>query len=58
MALGRVFGPLLGGMFIGAGAYGWLGVTSAGILVFAASTLLLVDRQRFIIDRKRLQFRR
>jgi hypothetical protein len=33
-------------------------VTSAGILVFAASTLLLVDRQRFIIDRKRLQFRR
>lgn len=58
MALGRVFGPLLGGVFIGAEAYGWLGVTSAGIVVLAASTLLLVDRQRFIVDRKRLQFRR
>jgi MFS family permease len=58
MALGRVFGPLLGGVFVGAEAYSWLGVTAAGILVFAAGTLLVVDRQRFIVDRKRLQFRR
>ena len=31
MALGRVFGPLLGGVFIGAGAYLGLAVASASI---------------------------
>lgn len=51
MALGRVFGPLLGGAFIGAGAYLGLAITSAAILVLAAGTLLFVDRRRFVVLR-------
>ncbi|MDX2379580.1 MAG: hypothetical protein QNM02_07465 [Acidimicrobiia bacterium] len=50
MALGRVFGPLLGGVFIGAGAYIGLAFTSAAILMVAAGTLLFVDRRRFLVS--------
>jgi hypothetical protein len=58
MALGRVFGPLLGGVFIGAGAFGWLAVVSASILALAGATLLFVDRRRFVVERGRVHLRR
>lgn len=58
MALGRVFGPLLGGVFIGAGEFGWLAVVSASILTLAGGTLLFVDRRRFVVERGRVHLRR
>jgi predicted MFS family arabinose efflux permease len=44
MALGRVFGPLIGGALIAHGSTGTLGLTSAGIIGSAAILLLYVDR--------------
>jgi DHA1 family chloramphenicol resistance protein-like MFS transporter len=52
MALGRVFGPLLGGYFIASDAVEALGVVAAGIIVSAAILLLYVDRDRFIVRRQ------
>lgn len=51
MALGRVFGPLLGGALISAGSVGTLGVGAATVMVAGASLLLYVDRQRFVVVR-------
>lgn len=47
MALGRVFGPLLGGTFIGSGATTQMGIAAAAIMLCAASLLLYVDRAHF-----------
>ncbi len=52
MALGRVFGPLLGGYFIAAGAADRLGVVSAGLIVSASILLLYVDRARFVVTQQ------
>ena len=47
MALGRVFGPLIGGVFIAADATTAMGLTAAGILCLAAGLMLYIDRDRF-----------
>ena len=52
MALGRVFGPLLGGYFIASGAVAALGVVAGGVIVSAAILLLYVDRDRFVVHRQ------
>ena len=52
MALGRVFGPLLGGYFLANDAIESLGFVAAGILVSASILLLYVDRQRFVVARQ------
>ena len=49
MALGRVFGPLMGGALLAAGSTGTMGLV-AGTLIGCASLLLLyVDRDRFLV---------
>lgn len=45
MALGRVFGPLIGGALIAHGSSATLGVVAAGIIVSAALLLLYADRR-------------
>lgn len=45
MALGRVFGPLLGGALIASGSSVALGFTAAGIVAMAAVMLLYADRR-------------
>ena len=45
MALGRVFGPLIGGALIAHGSSGTLGLVSAGIIGSAATMLLYADRR-------------
>ena len=52
MALGRVFGPILGGTLLAAGSEVTLGVVSASVLSFGALLLLYVDRQRFVVVRQ------
>lgn len=52
MALGRVFGPLLGGALIAAGAAERLGIVAAGLIASASILLLYVDRARFVAPRQ------
>jgi predicted MFS family arabinose efflux permease len=52
MALGRVFGPLLGGALYAAGSTGMLGIISASVMAFGGFLLLYVDRQRFVAVRQ------
>lgn len=52
MALGRVFGPVLGGVFIAADATDRLGFVAGGVVVSASILLLYVDRQRFVVQRQ------
>ncbi|MGA9275312.1 MFS transporter [Ilumatobacter sp.] len=47
MALGRVFGPLLGGAFITADRLVAMGLTAAVILCIAGSLMIYIDRARF-----------
>ncbi len=47
MALGRVFGPLLGGVFITADATTAMGVAAALTMSFGAGLMLYIDRERF-----------
>lgn len=52
MALGRVFGPLLGGALYATGSTGTLGITSASVMALGGCLLLYVDRQRFVVVRQ------
>jgi len=52
MALGRVFGPIMGGTLLAAGSEVTLGFAAAGVMSFGGSLLLYVDRQRFIVVRQ------
>jgi MFS transporter, DHA1 family, inner membrane transport protein len=52
MALGRVFGPLMGGALYATGSTGTLGIVSASVMSFGAFLLLYVDRQRFVVVRQ------
>jgi DHA1 family inner membrane transport protein len=52
MAIGRVFGPILGGTLLAAGSAVTLGVVSASVMSFGAVLLLYVDRQRFVAVRQ------
>lgn len=47
MALGRVFGPLIGGIFIAAGQTTRMGLTAAALMFSAGVLMLYVDRARF-----------
>lgn len=47
MALGRVFGPLLGGAFIAANQTTIMGIAACSIMACAAALMLYVDRDRF-----------
>jgi DHA1 family inner membrane transport protein len=47
MALGRVFGPLIGGAFIATGATTTMGIAASSIMVAAAGLMLYIDRDRF-----------
>jgi DHA1 family inner membrane transport protein len=49
MALGRVFGPMLGGALISAGSAGTLGGVAAGVMLAGAGLLVYVDRDRFVV---------
>jgi predicted MFS family arabinose efflux permease len=52
MALGRVFGPILGGILLAAGSEVTLGFVSAAVMSAGACLLLYVDRQRFVVVRQ------
>ncbi|MGB0113465.1 MAG: MFS transporter [Ilumatobacteraceae bacterium] len=52
MALGRVFGPLLGGAMIAAGSTTGLGIVTSSVMAFGGCLLLYVDRQRFVVARQ------
>jgi DHA1 family inner membrane transport protein len=52
MALGRVFGPMLGGALYAAGSTTTLGVAAAGVMSIGAALLLYVDRTRFVVVRQ------
>lgn len=52
MALGRVFGPIMGGVLIASGSAGTLGVVSAAVMSAGSLLLLYVDRQRFVVMRQ------
>lgn len=52
MALGRVFGPLLGGVLYASGSTTTLGLTSASVMAAGGALLLYVDRQRFVVVRQ------
>jgi predicted MFS family arabinose efflux permease len=47
MALGRVFGPLIGGAFIAVGATTMMGIAASSIVCCAAVLMLYIDRDRF-----------
>ena len=47
MALGRVFGPLIGGAFIATGATTMRGIAASSIMFCAAGLMLYIDRERF-----------
>ena len=47
MALGRVFGPLVGGAFIAAGQTTRMGVSAAALMVGASALMLYIERDRF-----------
>lgn len=48
MALGRVFGPLLGGAFIAADQTTFMGIAACSIMLCASALMLYVDRNHFI----------
>jgi DHA1 family inner membrane transport protein len=52
MALGRVFGPIMGGALLAAGSEVTLGLVSAAVMSFGACLLLYVDRKRFVVVRQ------
>ncbi len=52
MALGRVFGPIMGGTLLAAGSEVSLGFVAAGVMSFGGCLLLYVDRQRFVVVRQ------
>jgi len=52
MALGRVFGPIMGGILLAAGSEVALGVASAAVMALGGSLLLYVDRKRFVVVRQ------
>ncbi len=52
MALGRVFGPILGGALIAAGSEVTLGVVAAAVMSLGSLLLLYVDRKRFVVVRQ------
>ena len=52
MALGRVFGPIMGGTLLAAGSEVTLGFVSAAVMSFGAFLLLYVDRKRFVVVRQ------
>ncbi|HSM65802.1 MAG TPA: MFS transporter [Ilumatobacteraceae bacterium] len=52
MALGRVFGPLLGGALYASGSTTALGVAASAAMAIGALLLLYVDRQRFVVVRQ------
>lgn len=52
MALGRVFGPLLGGVLYANGSTTALGIVSASVMASGACMLLYVDRRRFVVLRQ------
>ncbi len=52
MALGRVFGPLLGGALYAAGSTTTLGIAAAAVMAVGSGLLLYVDRQRFVVMRQ------
>ena len=52
MALGRVFGPIMGGVLLAAGSEATLGMVAAGAVTFGSCLLLYVDRQRFVVVRQ------
>jgi DHA1 family inner membrane transport protein len=52
MALGRVFGPIMGGALLAAGSETTLGIVAAAIVTFGSALLLYVDRKRFVVVRQ------
>jgi DHA1 family inner membrane transport protein len=52
MALGRVFGPIMGGALLAAGSEVTLGLAAAGVMSFGSMLLLYVDRRRFVVVRQ------
>ena len=52
MALGRVFGPIMGGSLIAAGSEVTLGFAAAAVMSLGSFLLLYVDRQRFVVVRQ------
>lgn len=52
MALGRVFGPIMGGTLLAAGSEVTLGFVAAGVMSFGSFLLLYVDRKRFVVVRQ------
>lgn len=52
MALGRVFGPIMGGALLAAGSAGTLGVVAASVMSLGSCLLLYVDRRRFVVVRQ------
>jgi len=52
MALGRVFGPIMGGTLLAAGSEATLGMVAAAVMTFGACLLLYVDRKRFVAVRQ------
>jgi DHA1 family inner membrane transport protein len=52
MALGRVFGPIMGGALLAAGSEVTLGLVAAGVMSFGSFLLLYVDRKRFVVVRQ------
>lgn len=52
MALGRVFGPIMGGTLLAAGSEATLGMVAAAVMTFGGCLLLYVDRQRFVVVRQ------
>jgi DHA1 family inner membrane transport protein len=46
MAVGRVFGPVVGGLALGAGRFTRLSLIGAGIMATAALSVLTVERYR------------
>ncbi len=51
MALGRVFGPLMGGALYSGGTSLALGLAAAGSLTVAATLLVAVDRPKYVVTR-------
>jgi DHA1 family inner membrane transport protein len=52
MALGRVFGPIVGGALLAAGSEVTLGFVAAAVMTCGALVLLYVDRKRFVVVRQ------
>lgn len=52
MALGRVFGPLMGGALLATGSTGTMAFTASAIMGSAALVLLYIDRDQFVITRR------